>query len=243
MNKIRKYTAGLLSVLCLSASSCDVLDVEPTGRYSETTAYSSLSNLDLYVKYFYGVLYANADINCGSSCLMDDGVTDLVKYSWYNVSAGTVNKFFYQPNFVTEQSNFRSNWSAMYTWISKLNEYLEDLNKTKEVLNNLDLYDMKGGLLMVEDRLAGFSLGEVLGDTLFIHIEKADREIFGAYQMLVSQFAQAYAGEGVSFLNREDDVGDPGLRTSKLSYHPVALLEKYVVTVPDPVLALPDARP
>ena len=121
--------------------------------------------------------------------------------------------------------------------------YLEDLNKTKEVLNNLDLYDMKGGLLMVEDRLAGFSLGEVLGDTLFIHIEKADREIFGAYQMLVSQFAQAYAGEGVSFLNREDDVGDPGLRTSKLSYHPVALLEKYVVTVPDPVLALPGARP
>ena len=83
----------------------------------------------------------------------------------------------------------------------------------------------------------------MLGDTLFIHIEKADREIFGAYQMLVSQFAQAYAGEGVSFLNREDDVGDPGLRTSKLSYHPVALLEKYVVTVPDPVLALPDARP
>lgn len=121
--------------------------------------------------------------------------------------------------------------------------YLEDLNKTKEVLNNLDLYDMKGGLLMVEDRLAGFSLGEVLGDTLFIHIEKADREIFGAYQMLVSQFAQAYAGEGVSFLNREDDVGDPGLRTSKPSYHPVALLEKYVVTVPDPVLALPGARP
>ena len=102
---------------------------------------------------------------------------------------------------------------------------------------------MKGGLLMVEDRLAGFSLGEVLGDTLFIHIEKADREIFGAYQMLVSQFAQAYAGEGVSFLNREDDVGDPGLRTSTLSYHPVALLEKYVVTVPDPVLALPGARP
>ena len=60
---------------------------------------------------------------------MDDGATDLVKYSWYGVSAGAMNRFFYQPNYVTEQSNFRSNWSAMYTWISKLNEYLEDLNK------------------------------------------------------------------------------------------------------------------
>ena len=73
LNKIKKYTAGLLTVLCLSASSCDVLDVDPTGTYSDATAYSSMSNLDLYVKYFYGVLYANADINCGSSCLMDDG--------------------------------------------------------------------------------------------------------------------------------------------------------------------------
>lgn len=97
MNKIRKYTAGLLSVLCLSAASCDVLDVEPTGSYSETTAYSSLSNLDLYVKYFYGVLYANADIACGSSCLMDDGATDLVKYSWYGVSAGAMNRFSISP--------------------------------------------------------------------------------------------------------------------------------------------------
>ena len=89
------------------------------------------------------------------------------------------------------------------------------------------------------------TLGEVLGDTLLIHIEKADREIFGAYQNAWSaRFAQAYAGEGVSLPEpRGRRAATPGLRTAKQSNHPVALLEKHVVTVPDPVLALPGARP
>ena len=119
----------------------------------------------------------------------------------------------------------------------------EDLAKTREVLGNYTTYDMLGGMLLVEGEIVGFSLGEIVGDTLFTHIEKADRDYQGCYQMLVAQFAQQFAQDGVHFINREDDAGDPGLRKSKLSYHPVALLEKYVVTVPDPVLALPGARP
>ena len=110
----------------------------------------------------------------------------------------------------------------------------EDLAKTREVLDNYDIYDLQGGMLLVDGDIAGFSLGEVLGDTLFTHIEKADRDYQGGYQMLVAQFAQQFAKEGVHFINREDDTGDPGLRTSKLSYHPVALLEKYTVTVDEP---------
>ena len=82
--------------------------------------------------------------------------------------------------------------------------------------------------------LAGFSLGEIVGDTLFTHIEKADRDYEGCYQMLVAQFAQHFVRDGVHFINREDDTGDLGLRTSKLSYHPVALLEKYTVTIEEP---------
>ena len=110
----------------------------------------------------------------------------------------------------------------------------EDIAKTHEVLDNYHTYDLLGGMLIVEGQIAGFSLNEIIGDTLFTHIEKADRDYEGCYQMLVAQAAQQFAHEGIAFINREDDAGDPGLRTSKLSYHPVALLEKYTVTVEEP---------
>ena len=119
-------------------------------------------------------------------------------------------------------------------WNKPSPSFLEDIAKTREVLDNFHTYGLKGGMLLVEGRIAGFSLGEVIGDTLFTHIEKADRDYDGCYQMLVSQFAQTFATDGVEFINREDDTGDPGLRTSKLSYHPVALLEKFSVTVEEP---------
>ncbi len=124
-------------------------------------------------------------------------------------------------------------------WNKPSPSFLEDIAKTREVLENLQTYGLFGGMLLVEGVIAGFALGEVIGDTLFTHIEKADRDYDGCYQMLVSQFAQTFAVDGVEFINREDDTGDPGLRTSKLSYHPVALLEKFSVTVEEPCAYAP----
>lgn len=107
----------------------------------------------------------------------------------------------------------------------------EDLKKTREVLGAFERYGMVGGVLRVDGQVVGFAIGEVVGDTLFVHIEKADRTCEGCYQMVVSQFAQMFAVDGVEYINREDDTGDAGLRTSKLSYKPIALLEKYAVVV------------
>ena len=109
--------------------------------------------------------------------------------------------------------------------------FREDMEKTRQVLVNAKRYGMVTGALWVDGQVVGLSAGEVLGDTLFIHIEKADRTVEGCYQMLVSRFARQFAGEGVVYINREDDTGDEGLRTSKLSYKPIALLEKFAVVV------------
>ena len=122
----RKSFLGLVAGSLLSLASCDVMDLDPTGWYGEDVTYSSIDKLDLYVKGLYGVMYSNADIANGY--IMDDGVSELVKYSWWG-DKGQVNRAFYDPNYVTVTSNYRSNWSSMYTHIRTLNEYFYDISQ------------------------------------------------------------------------------------------------------------------
>jgi len=105
----------------------------------------------------------------------------------------------------------------------------EEKNAVMEVLENLNVYGFFGGILFVEKKAVAVSFGEQIGDTVFVHIEKANREVRGAYQMIVSEFLKHFASDSCVYVNREEDVGDPGLRYSKESYHPHCLLEKYSI--------------
>ena len=106
---------------------------------------------------------------------------------------------------------------------------LEGSRKALEVLDNLTLYGQFGGALLVGDRIVGVSLAEIKDDTMYIHVEKAETGYYGAYPMLMNRFARTFVTEGVKYINREEDDGIEGLRKSKLSWHPVQLLDKYTV--------------
>lgn len=99
----------------------------------------------------------------------------------------------------------------------------------EEVFSHMDEYGFFGNILRVDGVIVAVAIGEIIGDTLFIHIEKARRDYFGVHQMIVREFAKAHTNETVCFINREDDSGDEGLRTSKLSYQPVELLHKATI--------------
>lgn len=105
----------------------------------------------------------------------------------------------------------------------------EESDKVKELLLNFDRYGQFGGILIVDEKIIAMSIGERVNDTLFVHIEKADIEYPGVYQVIVQEFLKHFAQEGDEFVNREEDVGDEGLRRSKLAYHPVVLLEKSTI--------------
>lgn len=108
----------------------------------------------------------------------------------------------------------------------------EELNRTLELMPYLDKFNLPGGFIEVSGTIVAMAVGEVLNDTLYCHIEKANREYEGSYQMIVKEFSSDMMSYDIKYINREEDVGDPGLRTSKLSYHPIQLLDKYCVLIP-----------
>lgn len=108
---------------------------------------------------------------------------------------------------------------------------IEESKRTKEILEYLEKLPLFGGYIEVEGSIIALSIGEIINDTLYVHIEKALKDIHGSYQMIVNEFAKHSVNDNVLYINREDDAGDLGLRTSKLSYHPCQLLNKYTVKV------------
>ena len=96
-----------------------------------------------------------------------------------------------------------------------------------EALNNFHELGLKGGALRIDGRIQAFSIGDLLNPEMaVIHFEKANTEYHGSYAMINQQFA-ANCWKDVPYINREEDMGIPGLRKAKRSYHPVKMVIKY----------------
>jgi hypothetical protein len=98
----------------------------------------------------------------------------------------------------------------------------------KEVLEKFELLGVTGGCIEVEGKIEAFTLGELLNpDTVVIHIEKANAAFHGLYQIINQQFLER-EWANARYVNREQDLGVPGLRRAKESYHPHHMVEKFV---------------
>lgn len=98
-------------------------------------------------------------------------------------------------------------------------------------VRNLTHYNQPAGILRIDGRIVAFTLGEVLGSTLYVHIEKADHSIAGSSEAINRLFVNDMleSHPQISLVNREEDLGDPGLRQVKRAYNPVQMLHRYEV--------------
>lgn len=105
--------------------------------------------------------------------------------------------------------------------------FLPELEATAEAVRSAQLLGLQGLVALVDGRVRGVVLGERLNDdTSVCHFEKCDPFMDGLSQLLDREF-NARLFSDCTYVNREQDLGEPGLRSAKLSYHPVELVRKY----------------
>lgn len=109
----------------------------------------------------------------------------------------------------------------------------EDINISNElialktVFENFNELDIEGLVLFVDGKIAAFSIFSFQNNhTRIVHFEKDNRKIKGSAQVINWETAK-YLLDKCEFINREQDIGLPGLRKSKRSYDPDKILHAY----------------
>jgi uncharacterized protein len=141
------------------------------------------------------------------------------------------NMFEYTPmqdDCVEEVLDMQAEWHG---WQEHPSEALVAENQAiSRVLKNFDrLGSLMGGTIRVGGKVIAYTVGELLSpNTIVIHFEKGDTRFKGVYQAINKHFLAAQE-DRFSLVNREQDLGDEGLRKAKLSYNPVTFMKKYEV--------------
>lgn len=100
---------------------------------------------------------------------------------------------------------------------------------TMLALDHLEDLSIAGGVVLIDGKVEALSLGEELNKgTVVVHVEKANSEYAGLYQFISSEYLR-HEFPDHPYVNREQDLGEPNLRKSKLSYNPITMVEKYRV--------------
>jgi hypothetical protein len=105
--------------------------------------------------------------------------------------------------------------------------------ENRAILRVLDRWDqidhILGGAIFIDQIIVAYTLAEPLtDDMLVIHFEKGCPDYKGVYQA-INQMFLAHIDNSFKLVNREQDLGNEGLRKAKLSYQPVEFLRKYRV--------------
>jgi len=135
------------------------------------------------------------------------------------------------PSVIPQIAEFQREWCESYREFSG-HESIERESEgiIRNILGNWEsMPQLLGGAIEAMGRIVAYTIAEDACDgTLMIHFEKASLSCNAAYQVINKEFLR-HEGERFKAVNREEDMGDPGLRDAKMSYHPYDFVKKYSV--------------
>jgi hypothetical protein len=104
-----------------------------------------------------------------------------------------------------------------------------DYIAAKEALETFDSLALRGSVFFIDEKPAAYCLGESIarGKMFVVHFEKAIDEYKGIYQFVNQAFASSLP-RFFTLINREQDLGNEGLRQAKMTYRPCDFVKKYI---------------
>lgn len=129
---------------------------------------------------------------------------------------------------VDEIKQFHNRWLDNRNYEDKHGSIRSEENGIHRLFQYCGLFDFEIGGVYVDGKLEAYTIGSYAEDIscAYIHIEKANINIPGLYNFINQQFL-IHAFPNAKIVNREDDLGQEGLRKAKLSYQPIRLEQKY----------------
>ncbi|MDR1500253.1 MAG: phosphatidylglycerol lysyltransferase domain-containing protein [Tannerellaceae bacterium] len=133
------------------------------------------------------------------------------------------------PELVSECLILECKWYKANRTDEDAQELSHERRSLTFALQNAEGLGLTGGAICVDGQIAAFSFGSPInGNTFGVHVEKGDIRYDGIYSVMNREFASRVPSRYI-YMNREEDLGIPGLRKAKESYRPAILLEKNTV--------------
>lgn len=132
----------------------------------------------------------------------------------------------YSGTFLSGAVQLLDEWQRVYGDVKNRSLSAETV-AAREGLELADELNLFGVVVLIEGNVAAFALGEQLNaSTVVCHFEKTDPFLEGLAQLINREFSRNLPSD-CRYINREQDLGESGLRKAKNSYHPVSLVRKF----------------
>ena len=135
---------------------------------------------------------------------------------------------FITPSAAPECIHFLNEWcEERHCDMNEFDDLACERQAAQNTIENMETFSSRGILLRIDGKVCAFGMGSHLTETMgVLHFEKALSKIKGLYQYFDNQCARLLFS-GYRFINKESDMGIPGLAQAKKSYYPVMRIKSY----------------
>ncbi|MCK5154946.1 MAG: DUF2156 domain-containing protein [Spirochaetales bacterium] len=147
-----------------------------------------------------------------------------------NLVNAFINNYNYEEKRIDPTVHKEDLFSILKSWKTEKGSN-GDYNAAYEAIEKFEELGLRGCITYTDGKPSAYSMGEIIahGNMFAIHFEKAVGNYKGIYQFINRSFAEMLTA-CIEVINREQDLGDEGLRKAKMSYRPSGFIKKYRIS-------------